>query len=122
MTSDEIEGCAFPSKAAAPPNAMQVGLKGGRLIVPLSWNIEINDQIDLRPAEASLRGSQASKMAGMPLSAAQAWGSPYTEALKTQTCWTSKPRDRTSVAIKIRVLPSRNSLTTLSRTAMSMSP
>lgn len=48
LPSDEVEGRALAPKPPRPPDAVQVGFKGGCAEVSLHWHIEVDDQCDLR--------------------------------------------------------------------------
>lgn len=51
LARDEVEGDALSSKAPAPPDSVQVGLKGRDTDVPLHRQIQVDHQGHLRDVE-----------------------------------------------------------------------
>ena len=56
LARDEVEGHALSSKAPAPPDAVEVGLKGRDADVPLHRQIQVDHQGHLRNVESRNNG------------------------------------------------------------------
>lgn len=126
---DQIEGSSFAPKPPAAANPVQVCLIGRSREIFLHRHIIIDNQGDLqqqreRHSKMHLHVHAQRRQGSMEQKVPQDLHPFAHSALicRNVTCVTSKPLERTSVAMRILVMPVRNSFTTRSRSWWSRSP